>query len=105
MRYNVSSMAVKLGEMQAQLIRLDSLGERISRLSGVKPAKPEAIDKSGQGGPLVYSVQPHAADELQRDIDRLAEIVEKTLNVAINVTNQVIWLEIVEMKWKAVSKF
>ncbi|MBK9027635.1 Metalloendopeptidase-like membrane protein [Candidatus Propionivibrio aalborgensis] len=88
MRYNVSSMAVKLGEMQAQLIRLDSLGERISRLSGVKPAKPEAIDKSGQGGPLVYSVQPHAADELQRDIDRLAEIVEQRSETLTELESQ-----------------
>lgn len=80
LRDNISSMAVKLGEMQAQVIRLDSLGERIARLSGVNPPKNEANEanrKAGQGGPLILSSQPLSANELQREIDRLAEIVEQ----------------------------
>ncbi|WP_301102881.1 M23 family metallopeptidase [Propionivibrio sp.] len=76
-RDNISSMAVKLGEMQAQLIRLDSLGERISKLSGINAPKHEAKGKDGQGGPLIQTSQPLAASELQREIDRLAEIVEQ----------------------------
>lgn len=76
-RDNVSTMAVKLGEMQAQLIRLNSLGERISRLTGINSPKPEEISKDGQGGPLVYSIEPRAAHELQREIDRLALNVER----------------------------
>jgi len=83
LRDNISSMAVKLGEMQAQVIRLDSLGERIARLSGVNSPKNEtnevneANGKAGQGGPLIHSAQPLSAIELQREIDRLAEIVEQ----------------------------
>jgi murein DD-endopeptidase MepM/ murein hydrolase activator NlpD len=83
LRDNISSMAVKLGEMQAQVIRLDSLGERIARLSGVIPPKNEANEaneanrKAGQGGPLILSAQPLSANELQREIDRLAAIVEQ----------------------------
>jgi hypothetical protein len=34
---NLAAMAMKLGEMQAQLMRLDALGERVQGLSGVKP--------------------------------------------------------------------
>ena len=34
---NLNAMAVKLGEMQAQLTRLDALGERLSALAGIKP--------------------------------------------------------------------
>ena len=56
-RENISSMAVKLGEMQAELMRLDALGDRISNLSGLpapKSDKPEpAKRRDGQGGPLV----------------------------------------------------
>ncbi|MGH8705349.1 MAG: M23 family metallopeptidase [Burkholderiales bacterium] len=33
---NLNAMAVKLGEMQAQLTRLDALGERLSALAGVR---------------------------------------------------------------------
>ena len=73
LRDNVSAMAVKLGEMQAQLIRLDSLSEHISKLSGV--TAPKAPAKGGQGGPLIRADHPLAASELQREIDRLAQIV------------------------------
>ena len=76
MRDNISSMAVKLGEMQAQIMRLDSLGERVSKLTGVNAPKSETPGKGGQGGPLITS-RPLAADELQREIDRLADVVEQ----------------------------
>ena len=36
-KQNLTAMAIKLGEMQAQLIRLDALGERVQGLAGVKP--------------------------------------------------------------------
>ena len=57
LRENVSAMAVKLGEMQAQVVRLDSLGERISKLSGVALPKTDVGNKGGKdaaggkGGP------------------------------------------------------
>jgi murein DD-endopeptidase MepM/ murein hydrolase activator NlpD len=77
LRDNISSMAVKLGEMQAQLIRLDSLGEHISKLSGVNAPKAPVVNaKGGQGGPLIQTSPPLAASELQREIDRLGELVE-----------------------------
>ena len=34
---HLSAMAMKLGELQAQMLRLDSLGERLARLAGLKP--------------------------------------------------------------------
>ena len=75
LRDNISSMAIKLGEMQAQLIRLDSLSEHISKLSGVSAPKSPA--KGGQGGPLIRADHPLAANELQREIDRLALVVQE----------------------------
>ena len=84
LRDNVSAMAVKLGEMQAQVLRLDSLGERIAKLSGMPLPKgesggnkPDREGKDGKGGPLVRPDAPLSAVELQRQIDRLAEIVER----------------------------
>ncbi len=77
-RDNVTSMAVKLGEMQAQLMRLDSLGERISKNSGINVPKSEGGKvKIGSGGPLVNPSRPLSANELQREIDRLSEILEQ----------------------------
>ena len=34
LRENLNAMAVKLGQMQAQLVRLDTLGERLAKLAG-----------------------------------------------------------------------
>ena len=43
-------MAVKLGEMQAQLARLDALGERLSALGGIKPSEIHLGSPLGLGG-------------------------------------------------------
>ena len=83
LRENVSAMAIKLGEMQAQVVRLDSLGERISKLSGVSLPKTEVGNKGGKetaggkGGPLIRPSAPLSAMDLQREIDRLGEIIEQ----------------------------
>jgi len=51
MRENIEVMARKLGEMQAKMLQLESLGERVSGLAGVNPA--DIKIKPGQGGRLV----------------------------------------------------
>ena len=76
MRDNVGALAVKLGEIQAQVMRLESLGDRVSKISGIPVQKAEPHGKDGQGGPLVGPVQPLSANELQREIDRLGQLVE-----------------------------
>jgi murein DD-endopeptidase MepM/ murein hydrolase activator NlpD len=56
MRENLDAMAQKVGEMQAKLIRLEAIGERVSGLAGVKPEELKAVPapvKGGQGGPYV----------------------------------------------------
>ncbi len=89
LRDNISAMAVKLGEMQAQLIRLDSLSEHISKLSGVSaPKAPAKGGQGGQGGPLIRADQPLAAGELQREIDRLAQIVEERSDALTAIESQ-----------------
>ena len=87
-RENVGAMAVKLGEIQAQVMRLDSLGERISKISGVNTQKSEPRGKDGQGGPLVGLRQPLSADELQREIDRLGESVEQSTDALMALESQ-----------------
>ena len=51
MRENIDVMAKRLGEMQAKMMQLESLGERVSGLAGINPADIRA--KPGQGGALV----------------------------------------------------
>ncbi len=75
MRDNLDAMAAKLGQMQAQLLRLDSLGERVSSLAGVKPEEKPLDFRGGQGGPLLLA-QPQTPVEFGHALDRLARHVE-----------------------------
>ena len=77
MRENLNAMAVRLGQMQAQLMRLDTLGERLGQLSGIKmldSSKP--ADKSGQGGPLIAPTKPLTAEDLQRQLEQISRQLE-----------------------------
>ena len=68
MRENLDAMARKVGEMQAKMLQLESLGERVSGLAGV-PA-PEVKVAPGRGGALVES-RPLSMDELRQTLDDL----------------------------------
>ncbi len=71
MRENLDVLARQLGEMQAKLTQLESLGERVSGLAGINPAEIRA--KPGRGGALITG-RPLSIDELQgtlADLDRL----------------------------------
>jgi hypothetical protein len=71
MRENLDALARKLGEMQAKMTQLESLGERVSGLAGVSPK--DIKSPPGQGGVLV-SGRPLSLQELQitlADLDRL----------------------------------
>ena len=52
LRENLNAMAVRLGQMQAQLLRLDTLGERLARVAGFKPQELMFDHAPGRGGAL-----------------------------------------------------
>ena len=73
MRENLDLLARKLGEMQAKMTQLESLGERVSGLAGVNPN--EIRMKPGLGGALVTG-RALSVEELKAaldDLDRLSE--------------------------------
>lgn len=73
MRENLDVMAKRLGEMQAKMMQLEALGERVSGLAGVNPG--EIRSTMGSGGALVGS-RSLTMDELQAtlaDLDRLTD--------------------------------
>lgn len=71
MRENLDVMARRIGEMQAKLLQLESLGERVSGLAGINPADIKA--RPGQGGALV-SGRPLTMEELQKTLDDLDRV-------------------------------
>ncbi|HVJ60340.1 MAG TPA: M23 family metallopeptidase [Burkholderiaceae bacterium] len=72
LRDNVSTMARKLGEMQAQLMRLDALGERVSKLAGIRPEEFNFKELPGRGG-TAGAGRMASLDELHTDLERVAK--------------------------------
>lgn len=75
---NLAAMAMKLGEMQAQLMRLDALGERVQGLAGVKPQEFNFREVPGRGGAESSSLKanPLGMNEFQQLLDAMARDVE-----------------------------
>jgi murein DD-endopeptidase MepM/ murein hydrolase activator NlpD len=60
MRESLDTMAKRLGQMQAQLLRLDTLGARLAKMTGMKPQEFSFEQAPAQGGP--YLPAPMQAD-------------------------------------------
>ena len=78
MRENLDAMARRLGEMQAKLVQLEALGERVSGLAGVNSA--ELKIAPGRGGALV-SGRPLSMDELQATLSDLDQLTSQNTDL------------------------
>lgn len=74
LRENLDVMARRLGEMQAKLAQLESLGARVSSLAGMNPAEIKALP--GQGG---VEIKGHALslEEVQVTMDDLERLTHQ----------------------------
>jgi murein DD-endopeptidase MepM/ murein hydrolase activator NlpD len=78
MRDNLDAMAQKVGEMQAKLVKLEAMGERVQGLAGVKAddlKPPGAASAVGRGGPFVPMRQP-SLEQLQSWVSGLDEVAD-----------------------------
>lgn len=55
---NLNALAVRIGEMQAQLARLDAVGERLAALAGIRPQEFRFSEAPGMGGAPSAAVAP-----------------------------------------------
>lgn len=77
---NLNAMAIKLGQMQAQMLRLDAMGERLAKLSGIGRQEFNFSVPPGRGGaeptiqkelsPKDFSLQ---LDTLMQKLDERAD--------------------------------
>ena len=91
MRENLDAMAVKVGEMQAKLVRMEAVSERLAGMAGIKPEELKRIEPvapgasgAGRGGPLpalrevpeVSSLSQlnELMDQMQSSSDRHADV-------------------------------
>ena len=87
LRENLDMLAQRVGEMQAKLVKLDAVGERVSGLAGVKPAELKMLDKpasaaagGGQGGPFVPLARP-SLDQLHELLSTMDEKADRSADV------------------------
>ncbi|MFA7240262.1 MAG: peptidoglycan DD-metalloendopeptidase family protein [Sulfuricellaceae bacterium] len=72
---NLDAMAVKLGQMQAQMLRLDALGDRLAKLSGMNRQEFNFATPPGRGG--AESTFPQKALTQEDFGQRLDELMNK----------------------------
>ena len=88
MQQNLNAMAVKIGEMQAQLTRLDALGERLSALAGIRPQEFRFSETPGLGGAQSMTIPPQNLT--------LAEFGEKVSSLSRQMENRTDLLGLLE---------
>ncbi len=78
MRENIDMMAKRLGEMQAKVMQLESLGERVSGLAGVNPNDVKMAP--GRGGVLVAG-HSLTMEELQSTLSELDKLTDQRVDL------------------------
>ncbi len=74
---SLNAMARKVGEMQAQMLRLDALGERLARMAGMRSEEFQFDRKPGRGGPdPAQGAQPVSLPEFAAELEKLARQVD-----------------------------
>lgn len=89
MRENLDAMAVKIGDLQAKLMRLEAVSERVAGMAGMKPDELKQIEaepKGASGGPLVSLQDPPTPsrltlEELTAQMDALQSQGERHTDV------------------------
>ncbi len=90
MRENLDAMARKVGEMQARMVNLEAMGERVTGLAGVKPDELKSLQRSGaapdragrvgaqggQGGPYVPLEHP-TLEQLDKTLGALEQLADQ----------------------------
>jgi len=99
LQQNLNAMAIKLGEMQAQLARLDALGERLSTLAGVLPQEFRFSAAPGLGGAQASGVAPQnlSLPELTQRVAAVSREVEQRTDLLSTLEAQ-LFLQAVNQK-------
>src|SRR6202171_970650 len=76
MKDNLSALAVKVGELQARILRLDAFGERLAKSAGIKRDEFRFEEKPGQGGPAPSPGRELSTAEFQQMLDEISRVLD-----------------------------
>lgn len=73
---DVDALIARLGEMQAQLIRINALGERLVQMSGLNAEEFDFENPPAQGGPEQGDVKDYTIKELANTLTSVVSLIE-----------------------------
>lgn len=73
---DVDAIVARLGEMQAQLMRINALGERLVQMSGLNPEEFDFEDPPPQGGPDQGPVKDYTIKELADELTNVVGMIQ-----------------------------
>jgi murein DD-endopeptidase MepM/ murein hydrolase activator NlpD len=78
MRDNINSLAVRVGELQARILRLDAFGERLAKAAGIKKEEFRFDEPPGQGGaaPSAAFSRDLTLPEFRQKLDEISRILD-----------------------------
>jgi murein DD-endopeptidase MepM/ murein hydrolase activator NlpD len=77
LRESLNTMGSKLGELQARLVRLDALGDRLTKVAGLKPQEFMFDRAPAQGGAdSAIPARQISMEQLGTELDSLAKLLE-----------------------------
>jgi murein DD-endopeptidase MepM/ murein hydrolase activator NlpD len=95
MRENLDAMAQRVGEMQAKLVKLEAMGDRVAGLAGVKgedlrPLQRGASAPGGGKGGLYLPLDRPSLPDLQRTIEGLDLAVDRNADILTLVESRLL---------------
>jgi murein DD-endopeptidase MepM/ murein hydrolase activator NlpD len=75
-RDNLNALAVKVGELQARILRLDAFGERLAKAAGIKRDEFRFDEKPGQGGPAPSGGRDLSMAEFQGMLAEISRVLD-----------------------------
>ena len=75
-RESLNALAVKMGELQARIMRLDAFGERLAKSAGIKREEFRFEEKPGQGGPAPTPGRELTMSEFQQMLDEISRVLD-----------------------------
>ena len=98
---HLNAMALKLGDLEAQVMRLDSLGDRLARVAGLKPQElPAKGATPGRGGAESTSMPSR-----DLSLDEFSALLERLHGKVDQRTDQLTVLEALLIQTSASLKF
>lgn len=81
LRENLDAMARRLGEMQARLVQLETIGDRVSNLAGLKPEEIRPVVSTAGSGGLLIDSQALTLEQLASAILSMDESTQQSADM------------------------